>query len=125
MNKVEKLKREYLKAIKLNPANSDLLNDYAMFLYRYKNDYNNATKLLGKAIKLNPYNNMYKYNYNKIISGTNSRFDNYHNFLVLVIIGIMAWLSFNGYHNFLNMFLLFTVAQIVMNYQKNLSKKYN
>lgn len=59
----------------------------------------------------------YKYNYNK--------FENYHNFLVLVIIGIMAWLIMNDYQNFLNMFLLFTVAQIVMNYQKNISKKYN
>ncbi len=125
MNRIEKMEKEFLNAIKIYPQSADLYNDYAMFLYRYKNEYNMAVRLLAKAIRLNPENRIYKYNYNKVLHNTEIKFANYHNFLVLLILGIMCWLSINGYHNFLNMFSLFLVAQIVINYQRNLYKKYN
>ncbi len=125
MNETDKIEKEFLKAIKTYTKNAELYNDYAMFLYRYKNDYITASQLLYKACRLAPENRIYRYNYNKILRNTEIKFGNYHNFLVLVILGIMCWLSFNGYHNFLNMFSLFLVAQIVINYQKNLYKKYN
>lgn len=125
MNKVERIEREFLRAIKCDLNNADLYNDYAIFLYRYKNDYNKSVALLKKAVSLNPYNRIYRDNYNKILRSTEVKFNNYHSFFVLLIAGIMVWLSFSGYHNFMNMFSLFIVAQIVMNYQKNLCKKYN
>ena len=75
-----------------------------MFLYRYKNDYNEATNLLKKAIRLAPENKIYKFNYNKIIRQTEIKIGNYDNLLILAIVAIMVWLSTNGYNNFLNMF---------------------
>lgn len=125
MNKVEKIEREFLKAIKSDLNNADLYNDYAIFLCRYRNDYDRALGFLKKALALNPYNKIYRENYSNVLRKTGTRINMYHSFLVLVIVGVMGWLSYSGYHNFLNMFSLFIVAQIVMNYQKNLLKKYN
>ncbi len=125
MNKTDKIEKEFIKAIKTYPQNAELYNDYAMFLYRFKNDYITASKLLFKACRLSPENKIYRYNYNKILRNTNMKFSNYHTLLAVIIAGIMCWLSFNGYNSFLNMFTLFLVAQIVINYQKNLYKKYN
>jgi len=125
MNQIEKIEKEFINSIKLNPYNADLYNDYAIFLCKYKNDYTKACGLLKKAHSLNPYNKIYKYNYSKILRKSDDKFDIYHNLLIFAIVGIMTWLSINEYHNFLNMFSLFIVAQIVMNYQKNICKKYN
>lgn len=125
MNKTLKIEKEFTKAIKLYPNSAELYNDYAMFLYRYKNDYNEATNLLKKAIRLAPENKIYKFNYNKIIRQTEIKIGNYYNLLILAIIGIMVWLSTNGYNNFLNIFSLFAVAQIIINYRKNTIKRFN
>ena len=119
MNKTLKIEREFTKAIKLYPNSAELYNDYAMFLYRYKNDYNEATNLLKKAIRLAPENKIYKFNYNKIIRQTEVKIGSYYNLLILAIVAIMVWLSTNGYNNFLNMFSLFAIAQIIINYKKN------
>lgn len=125
MNKTLKIEREFKKAITLYPSSPELYNDYAMFLYRYKNDYNEATNLLKKAIRLSPENKIYKFNYNKIIRQTEVKIGSYYNLLILAIVAIMVWLSTNGYNNFLNMFSLFAVAQIIINYRKNTIKRLN
>lgn len=125
MNKTLKFEREFTKAIKLYPNSAELYNDYAMFLYRYKNDYNEATNLLKKAIRLAPENKIYKFNYNKIIRQTEVKIGSYYNLLILAIVAIMVWLSTNGYNNFLNMFSLFAIAQIIINYKKNTIKRFN
>lgn len=125
MNKTLKIEKEFTKAIKLYPNSAELYNDYAMFLYRYKNDYNEATNLLKKAIRLAPENKIYKFNYNKIIRQTEIKIGNYYNLLILAIVAIMVWLSTNGYNNFLNIFSLFAVAQIIINYRKNTIKRFN
>ena len=125
MNKTLKIEREFTKAIKLYPNSAELYNDYAMFLYRYKNDYNKATNLLKKAIRLAPENKIYKFNYNKIIRQTEVKIGSYYNLLILAIVAIMVWLSTNGYNNFLNMFSLFAIAQIIINYRKNTIKRFN
>lgn len=125
MNKTLKIEKEFTKAIKLYPNSAELYNDYAMFLYRYKNDYNEATNLLKKAIRLAPENKIYKFNYNKIIRQTEVKIGSYYNLLILAIVAIMVWLSTNGYNNFLNMFSLFAIAQIIINYKKNTIKRFN
>lgn len=125
MNKTLKIEKEFTKAIKLYPNSAELYNDYAMFLYRYKNDYNEATNLLKKAIRLAPENKIYKFNYNKIIRQTEIKIGNYYNLLILAIVAIMVWLSTNGYNNFLNIFSLFAIAQIIINYRKNTIKRFN
>ena len=38
MNTIEKMENEYMKALKTNPCNASLNNDYAVFLYKYKHD---------------------------------------------------------------------------------------
>lgn len=123
MNKVERIEREFVRALRMYPMSDELYNDYAMFLYRHKNDYNMAIKLLQKALRINPQSKIYRYNYNKIINSTKARFTNYHNFLVFLIFGIMVWLGFYGYNNLMNMASLFLLAQIIMNYQKNMYRK--
>lgn len=123
MNKIRSIENEFRKALKMYPNSAELYNDYGMFLYRYKKDCGNAAKFLIKALRINPENKLYRYNYNKIIREASTKFENYHNFLVLLIFAIMVWLGFNGYNNLMNMVSLFLLAQIIMNYQKNLNKK--
>ena len=51
MNKTDKIEKEFIKAIKTYPQNAELYNDYAMFLYRFKNDYITASNFKKKLIE--------------------------------------------------------------------------
>ena len=120
MNKIEKVEQEYKKAIKINPTNSSLYNDYAVFLSKYRKDLGASLKYLNLALKLNPENKIFKSNLNKIIKQQEIKVQRRHNIFLLFIIGVMLWIGYEGYTNFLNLLTLFVLAQTVLNYPKTL-----
>jgi tetratricopeptide (TPR) repeat protein len=120
MNKIERVEKEYKKAIKVNPTNSSLYNDYAVFLSKYRKDLESSLKYLNLALKLNPENKIFKSNLNKIIKQQEIKIQRRHNIFLLFIIGVMLWIGYEGYTNFLNLLTLFVLAQTVLNYPKTL-----
>lgn len=120
MNKIDKMEYEYAKAIKLNPTNAALYNDYAVFLHKYKKDVNGAIKYFNRALKFDYDNKTYKSNLYKILKSKRLKNRNRYYIFSLVIAGIMIWIGYNGYTNFMNLLSLFVLVQIVLNYQNNL-----
>lgn len=118
MNRINKINIEYQKALKYNPKNTNLYNDYAVFLHKYKKDTDSAIKYLCKAIQFEPQNIIYKSNYKKLLREKNLKNRKRYNIFLLIIAGVMVWISFNGYTNFMNILSLFLLAQIVINNQK-------
>lgn len=125
MNRTDKMEYEYIKAIKLNPANPALYNDYAVFLHKYKRDLDGAVLYLNRAIKFDPENTIYKSNLCKILKIRKLKTRKRHYLLSLAIAAIMFWIGYNGYTNFMNLFSLFVLVQIVLNYQNNLNGIYS
>ena len=125
MNRTEKIEREYAKAIAANPTNSELYNDFAVFLYKYKKDTLNAIKYLNRATKFSPDNKIYKSNIQKILKSHNKKLHRRYYIFSLVVAGIMFWIGYNGYTNFMNLLSLFVLVQIVLNYQNNLNEVYS
>jgi tetratricopeptide (TPR) repeat protein len=120
MNKIEKVETEYKKAIKINPTNSSLYNDYAVFLSKYRKDVDSAYKDISVALRLNPKNRILKSNINKILQQQELKSRRRHNIFLLFIVVVMLWIGYEGYTNFLNLLTLFVLAQTVLNYPKTL-----
>ena len=125
MNRIDRLEAEYINAIESNPTNSEIYNDYAVFLYRYKNDTISALKYLNRAIKFAPNNKIYKSNIKKILKSRKTKICRRYYIFSLVVVGIMFWIGYNGYTNLMNLFSLFVLVQIVLNYQNNLNGVYS
>ena len=125
MNKTDKMEYEYIKAIKLNPVNASLYNDYAVFLHRYKRDLDGALIYLNRAIKFDPENKIYKSNLYKILKTRKIKNRKRHYILSLAVAAVMFFIGYNGYANFMNLLSLFVLVQIVLNYQNNLDRSYS
>ena len=125
MNKLEKIEKEYVKAIKSNPTNSILYNDYAVFLDKYRNDYEGAFKYLNKALKFEPQNSFYQTNLNRIIKKYEAKSNRRNGIFLIFLIGVMTWIGYNGYTNFMNLLTLFVLAQTVLNYKNPLYIHHN
>lgn len=117
MNKIDKIDYEYKKAIKFNPFNAALYNDYAVFLEKYKHDFELSVKYLNRAIKFEPENKLYKNNLNKLIKKYNLKTQKRYTIFTLILVGIMFWIGYQGYTNFMNIFALFILAQIILSNQ--------
>lgn len=124
MNKTEKIKYEYLKAIKMNPANAPLYNDYAVFLHKFEHDDKGALFYLNRAIKFDPDNKTYKANVVKILKSRKTKVYRRYYVLSLMVAAVMFWIGYNGYTNLMNLLSLFVLVQIVLNYQNNFNKIY-
>ena len=125
MNRIARMEAEYINAIESNPTNSEIYNDYAVFLYRYKKDTISALKYLNRAIKFAPDNKIYKSNIQKILKSRKAKIRRRYYIFSLIVAGIMFWIGYNGYTNFMNLFSLFVLVQIVLNYQNNLNGVYS
>ncbi len=122
MNRTDKLEYEYIKAIKTNPCNSSLYNDYGVFLEKYRNDDYSAIKYFNRAIRLAPNKQIYKSNLNKILKKLEAKSRRRHMIFVIFLACLMFWLGYNGYSNFANIVPLFLLAQIILNSQRNYTK---
>ena len=119
MNRNDRIDFEYKKAIKNNPYNAVLYNDYAVFLDKYRHDFEASLKYLNRAIKFDPENRLYKYNLNKLIKKYEMKAQKRYTIFTLFLIGVMFWIGYQGYTNFMNIFALFVLAQIILSYQKS------
>jgi tetratricopeptide (TPR) repeat protein len=116
---------EYIKAIKSNPTNASLYNDYAVFLNRYRKDDIQAIKYLNRAIKFNPNNGVYKTNLNILLKKQTQKFETRENIFILFLTSVMIWIGYMGYTNIMNIMSLFILAQLVLNNKTTFSKNYN
>ena len=125
MNRTDRMEYEYIKAIKSNPTNASLYNDYAVFLNRYRNDDIQAIKYLNRAIKFNPNNGVYKTNLNILLKKQTQKFETRKNIFILFLTSVMIWIGYMGYTNIMNIMSLFILAQLVLNNKTTFSKNYN
>jgi len=125
MNKTDKIEYEYIKAIKLNPVNASLYNDYAVFLNKYRKDDIMAIRYLNKALKFNPDNKVYKTNLNILLKKQSRKIENRKNMFLLFLTGVIAWIGYMGYTNMMNIMSLFILAQLVLNSRRTMNKIYN
>lgn len=124
MNKTDTIKYEYIKAIRMNPVNASLYNDYAVFLHKYKKDVDGALFYLNRAIKFDPHNKVYRTNVYKILKSRKTKVQHRYYVLSLIVAAVMVWIGCNGYTNIMNLLSLFVLVQIVLNYQNNFNKIY-
>lgn len=125
MNRNDRIEFEYKKAIKNNPCNAALFNDYAVFIDKYRHDFDLSVKYLNRAIKFEPENNLYKSNLNKLLKKYEIKTQKRYTVFTLFLVGVMLWIGYQGYTNFMNIFALFLLAQIVLNYQNKSLQQLN
>ena len=125
MNRTDRMEYEYIKAIKSNPTNASLYNDYAVFLNRYRKDDILAIKYLNRAIKFNPNNGVYKTNLNILLKKQAQKYETRKNIFILFLISVMIWIGYMGYTNIMNIMSLFILAQLVLNNRKTLGENFN
>ena len=123
MKKMDRIEYEYQRAIKENPNNAFLYNDYGIFLSKYKKEYKHALKYFNRAIKFEPSNKIYKLNFNRTLQKQEQQISLRHNIFMVFLIGEMSWIGINEYTNVMNLVSLFILAQLVLTYQRNNSKK--
>lgn len=100
--------------------NASLYNDYAIFLFKYKNDLNNSIKYLGKAIKSEPENMVYKANFARIMNERENNLSKVYTIFILAVVGLMLWLGYNEYTNYMNILSLFAVIQLALHQKRKI-----
>ena len=101
-------------------VNASLYNDYAVFLFKYKNDLNNSIKYLTKAIKTEPENMVYRANFARVMNEKEKNLSKIYTLFILAVVGIMLWLGYNGYTNYMNVLSLFAVIQLALHHQRKI-----
>lgn len=100
--------------------NASLYNDYAIFLFKYKNDLNNSIKYLGKAIKSEPKNMVYRANFARIMNEKENNLSKVYTIFILGVVGLMLWLGYNEYTNYMNILSLFAVIQLALHQKRKI-----
>ena len=103
-------------------VNASLYNNYAVFLFKYKNDLNSSIKYFTKAIKTEPENIVYRANFARVMNEKEKNLSKIYTIFILAVVGIMLWLGYNGYTNYMNVLSLFAVIQLALQHQRKIAK---